>query len=34
MVEAERPLRTEEALETVEVEGYATSWARGLGLID
>ena len=34
MVEAERPLQREEALGTIEIEGYATSWARGLGLID
>jgi homogentisate 1,2-dioxygenase len=34
MVEVERPLQTEGALETVEVEGYATSWAKGLGLLD
>jgi homogentisate 1,2-dioxygenase len=34
MVEAEKPLESEDALGTVEVEGYATSWARGLGLID
>ena len=33
MVEAENPLQADEALDTVEVEGYATSWARGLGLI-
>lgn len=34
MVETERPLEAEEVLGTVEVEGYATSWARGLGLIE
>jgi homogentisate 1,2-dioxygenase len=34
MVEVERPLERDESLEAVEVEGYATSWARGLGLID
>ncbi|MGH2739540.1 MAG: homogentisate 1,2-dioxygenase [Actinomycetota bacterium] len=34
MVETERPLETDDALGTVEVEGYATSWARGLGLIE
>jgi homogentisate 1,2-dioxygenase len=34
MVEAENPLQREDALGTVEIEGYATSWARGLGLID
>jgi homogentisate 1,2-dioxygenase len=33
MVEADRPLIAEEALSANEVEGYATSWARGLGLI-
>ena len=33
MVEAERPLVTDESLGSVEDEGYATSWARGLGLI-
>ncbi|MBI4337605.1 MAG: homogentisate 1,2-dioxygenase [Chloroflexi bacterium] len=33
MVEAERPLRVEPAALAVEVEGYATSWARGLGLV-
>ena len=34
MVETERPLERDEPLGAVEVEGYATSWARGLGLID
>jgi homogentisate 1,2-dioxygenase len=34
MVEVERPLEQDESLEAVDVEGYATSWARGLGLID
>ena len=34
MVESERPLHTASALEDVEVEGYSTSWARGLGLLD
>jgi homogentisate 1,2-dioxygenase len=34
MVETEKPLQSEDALGTVEIEGYATSWARGLGLID
>ena len=34
MVEADRPFEQEEPLATVEVEGYATSWARGLGLLD
>jgi homogentisate 1,2-dioxygenase len=34
MVEAERPLSADQALGTVEVDGYPTSWARGLGLID
>lgn len=34
MVEAERPLQAEDALTAVEDEGYATSWARGLGLTD
>jgi homogentisate 1,2-dioxygenase len=33
MVETDRPLVAEEALSTCQVEGYATSWARGLGLI-
>jgi homogentisate 1,2-dioxygenase len=33
MVETDRPLVAEEALAAGEVEGYATSWARGLGLI-
>ena len=34
MVEADLPLERDESLGDVEVEGYATSWARGLGLID
>jgi hypothetical protein len=34
MVETEKPLQRDDALATVEIEGYATSWARGLGLID
>ncbi|MCA1727797.1 MAG: homogentisate 1,2-dioxygenase [Actinobacteria bacterium] len=34
MVEADRPFERDDALEAVEVEGYSTSWARGLGLID
>lgn len=34
MVEADRPFHRDEALAPLEVEGYATSWARGLGLID
>jgi hypothetical protein len=34
MVEADRPFEREEPLAGVEVQGYATSWARGLGLID
>jgi hypothetical protein len=34
MVECDLPFQREEALASVEIEGYATSWARGLGLID
>jgi homogentisate 1,2-dioxygenase len=34
MVECDLPFQREEALMSVEIEGYATSWARGLGLID
>lgn len=34
MVEADRPLEPDEPLVAVEVEGYSTSWARGLGLTD
>ncbi|MEX2458776.1 MAG: homogentisate 1,2-dioxygenase [Actinomycetota bacterium] len=34
MVEADRPLEAAEALSAVEIDGYATSWARGMGLID
>ncbi|MFN2590752.1 MAG: homogentisate 1,2-dioxygenase, partial [Actinomycetota bacterium] len=33
MVEADLPLQRDDALEAVDVEGYATSWARGLGLL-
>src|SRR5919197_5270664 len=34
MVEADLPFERDEALAQVEVEGYSTSWARGLGLIE
>jgi len=34
MVESDKPFERDDALATVEVEGYATSWARGMGLID
>lgn len=34
MVESEKPLVIAEDLEKHETDGYATSWARGLGLID
>ena len=34
MVEADRPLIRDDALADVEIDGYATSWARGMGLID
>jgi homogentisate 1,2-dioxygenase len=34
MVEADKPFEPDEALGAVEVDGYATSWARGLGLIE
>jgi homogentisate 1,2-dioxygenase len=34
MVEADRPLVADDALSAVEIDGYATSWARGMGLID
>ena len=34
MVEADKPFEREEPLAAVEIEGYATSWAKGLGLID
>lgn len=34
MVEADRPLERDDALVPAEIEGYATSWARGLGLVD
>jgi hypothetical protein len=33
MVEADLPFERDPALAAVEVEGYATSWAKGLGLI-
>ena len=33
MVETERPLQVERAALAVEIEGYATSWARGLKLV-
>jgi homogentisate 1,2-dioxygenase len=34
MVEADQPLVAGEALGPVEIAGYDTSWARGMGLID
>jgi homogentisate 1,2-dioxygenase len=34
MVEADQPFQRDDALATVEIDGYATSWARGMGLID
>ncbi|HEX9775012.1 MAG TPA: homogentisate 1,2-dioxygenase [Actinomycetota bacterium] len=34
MVESEKPLALAPDLKDVEVDGYATSWARGLGLLD
>jgi hypothetical protein len=34
MVEADKSFEREEALQEVEIEGYATSWAKGLGLLD
>ena len=34
MVEADRPFSRDDALAAAEVEGYGTSWARGLGLLD
>lgn len=34
MVECDLPLERDDALAAVEIEGYATSWARGLGLLD
>jgi len=34
MVETEKPLVLADEIKAVEVEGYATSWARGLGLVD
>lgn len=33
MVEAGRPFRRDDGLTAVEVEGYAVSWARGIGLL-
>src|SRR5207302_2765950 len=33
MVEADQPFERDESLAGVEVEGYATLWAKGLGLI-
>ena len=34
MVEADRPLEAGDALSAVEIDGYATSWAKGMGLLD
>jgi homogentisate 1,2-dioxygenase len=34
MVEADRPFHRDETLSGAEVDGYATSWARSLGLIE
>ncbi len=34
MVEADLPLAATDDLAGVEIDGYATSWARGMGLID
>jgi len=34
MVETEKPLALADDLKDVEIDGYATSWARGLGLLD
>ena len=34
MVEADLPFERDDGLAAVEIEGYATSWARGLGLLD
>jgi homogentisate 1,2-dioxygenase len=34
MVESTKPLQRDGSLDGVEIDGYATSWARGLGLID
>jgi homogentisate 1,2-dioxygenase len=34
MVECDLPLERDDALAAAEVDGYATSWARGLGLLD
>jgi len=34
MVECDLPLERDEALAAAEIDGYATSWARGLGLLD
>ena len=34
MVEADKPLERDDVLADVEIDGYATSWAKGLGLLD
>ncbi|MCA1830381.1 MAG: homogentisate 1,2-dioxygenase, partial [Actinobacteria bacterium] len=34
MVETEKPLVLAADIKNVEIDGYATSWARGLGLLD
>ena len=34
MVETEKPLLVSPDLDSTEIDGYATSWARGLGLIE
>ncbi len=34
MVETEHPLRISAELDAAGIEGYETSWARGLGLLD
>ena len=34
MVETDLPLHADESLSAVEVQGYATSWAKGMGLLD
>jgi homogentisate 1,2-dioxygenase len=34
MVETSKPLQLAEDIKGVEIDGYATSWARGLGLVD
>jgi homogentisate 1,2-dioxygenase len=34
MVESDLPFERDDALAAVEIDGYATSWARGLGLIE